>query len=69
MITTGVNAVNYDLRNQYDAGMHFSRIATCGIYTTERYYNPPGYYLLACPGVVAALVSKINVAGVAYAIW
>lgn len=68
IIVTGANAFTFDIRDQYDAGMHFSRTATCGIYTSERYYNPPGYYLLACPAIVAALASKVDLPAEARAV-
>lgn len=69
IIVAGANAFTFDIRDQYDAGMHFSRTATCGIYTSERYYNPPGYYLLACPAVVGALASEVDLLAEARAVF
>ena len=55
------NYYQFDLVNQYDNSTHMGRIGTCGVYTTDQFYNQPGYYLLSCPVMVYSLLGEIDV--------
>lgn len=55
------NAAAFAPNQQYDPEMHAGRIATCGVYTSGRYYNPPLYYALACPAMIVSLAGQVDI--------
>ncbi|MBI3675782.1 MAG: hypothetical protein HY243_04115 [Proteobacteria bacterium] len=57
LVATLFNAVVYDPARQYDPGMHFPALSSCGFYTSIRSYNPPLYHLLSCPVVIGAHIA------------
>jgi len=57
------NAAAFEPGLQYDADDHAGRIATCGVYTDGRYYNPPLYYALACPVLLINLAGQVDLIG------
>ncbi len=64
MVKVAVSAWNfstYPISQQYDNSMHVARIGTCGLYTTERFYNQPLYYMLSCPFVFISLLGHVDI--------
>ena len=60
LLITFWNASTYDMSNQYDAGRHMFRTATCGVVTEIQFYNPPLYYMLGCPAMVAGVAANVD---------